>query len=314
LTRPLEISGVFSTLSQSVATRGEAPRVALVTCAELPDLEPDDRLLIEPLARRGIAARPEVWDDSGVNWAGYDLVLLRSPWDYARRREEFVAWAAGVPRLANPAAIVAGNTDKRYLARLAEAGVPVVPTQWLEPGSDWLPGCDGVVVVKPAVSAGSYETGRYDLADPAQRRLATAHADRLRAHGQVVMVQPYLAAVDSAGETALLYFAGRYSHAIRKGAMLEGPYDQLTGLYREERIDRREPSPAEREAADRVLAAAGTVLGAADLLYARVDLIPAADGTPTLVELELTEPSLFLGHDPGAVDRFADAIAARLRA
>lgn len=302
------------TQSQSEATRGATPRVALVTCADLPDLEPDDRLLIEPLARRGIAARPETWDDADVDWAVYDLVLLRSPWDYARRRDEFVAWASGVPRLANPAAVVACNTDKRYLARLAEAGVAVVPTEWLEPGCDWRPAEHGVVVVKPAVSAGSYETGRYDLANPGQRRLAVAHADRLRAAGQVVMVQPYLAAVDSAGETALLYFGGRYSHAIRKGAMLDGPYDELTGLYREERIDRREPSPQELQAADRALAAAGKVLGAANLLYARVDLIPSADGTPTLVELELTEPSLFLGHGPGAADRFADAIAARVRA
>ncbi len=277
--------------------------------------------MIAPLARRGIVARPEIWDDAAADWARYDLVVLRSPWDYSRRRTEFVAWAASVPRLANPASVVAGNTDKRYLARLAEAGVPVVPTQWLEPasaprpgaaGPDWRPPEDGVVVVKPAISAGSVETGRYDLADPKERGLSIAHADRLRAAGQVVMVQPYLSAVDSAGETALLYLGGRYSHAIRKGAMLDGPYNELTGLYREERIERREPSPAEREAADRVLAAAAEVLGAADLLYARVDLIPAADGTPTLVELELTEPSLFLAHGPGAPDRFAAAIAARL--
>jgi glutathione synthase/RimK-type ligase-like ATP-grasp enzyme len=308
------------TSSASAATRGATPRVALVTCAELPDLDPDDRLLLEPLRRHGIAAEAAVWDDSGVDWGGYDLVLLRSPWDYSWRRDEFVAWAAAVPdlpcgasRLANPAGVVAGNTDKRYLARLAAAGVPVVPTEWLEPGTPWRLASAGEVVVKPAVSAGSRDTGRYDLADPEHRALAAAHADRLQRTGRLVMVQPYLSAVDSAGETAQLYFGGTFSHAIRKGAMLDGPYDGSAELYKAERIAPREPDPAERAAADAVLAAAVRVLGIpAGLLYARVDLIPGPEGTPLLVELELTEPTLFFEHDAGAAERFADVVAARL--
>jgi hypothetical protein len=305
--------------ARSKATRGATPRVALVTCAELPDLDPDDRALLEPLARRGIGATPAVWDDPGVDWAGYDLVVLRSPWDYSSRRDEFVAWAAAVParpgggsRLANPAEVVAANTDKRYLAWLARAGVPVVPTRWLEPGTSWRPDSAGEVVLKPAVSAGSWETGRYDLADPEQRLLAEAHADRLLRRGKVVMLQPYLPAVDSAGETALLYVGGGYSHAIGKGAMLTGPYEHTGDLYKAERIEARQPAPAERAVADAVLAAAGRVLGATDLLYARVDLIPGPDGAPLLVELEITEPSLFFAYAPGAADRFADAVAARV--
>jgi hypothetical protein len=305
-----------------MATRGDTPRVALVTCAELPDLDADDRLLIAPLARRGITGLPAVWDDPAVDWAAFDLVLLRSTWDYSWRRDDFVAWARSVPalpdgrsRLANPAEVVAGNTDKRYLARLAGAGVPVVPTEWLEPGADaWrpVPG-SGEVVVKPAVSAGSRDTGRYDLADPEHLVLAAAHAARLREAGRLVMVQPYLSAVDSSGETAQLYFDGAYSHAIRKGAMLDGSYLDPAALYKEERIESRQPTADERATADAVLAAARRVLGVpADLLYARVDLIAGPDGTPLLVELELTEPTVFLAHDPGAADRFADAIAARV--
>jgi hypothetical protein len=302
-----------------MATRGTTPRVALVTCAELPDLDPDDRTLIEPLARRGIEATAAVWDDPGVDWAGYDLVVLRSPWDYAGRRDEFVAWAAAVParpgaasRLANPAEVVAANTDKRYLARLAGAGVAVVPTRWLEPGTSWRPDSTGEVVLKPTVSAGSWETGRYDLADREQRLLAEAHAERLLRAGKAVMLQPYLSAIDTAGETAVLYVGGRYSHAIRKGAMLTGPYEETGDLYKAERIESREPTAAQRAAADAVLAAAGRTLGATDLLYARVDLIPGPDGAPLLVELEITEPSLFFAHAPGAADRFADAVAARV--
>jgi hypothetical protein len=188
----------------------------------------------------------------------------------------------------------------------------VVATRWLEPGTAWRPDSSGQVVLKPAVSAGSWETGRYDLADREHRVLAAAHADRLLRSGKVVMLQPYLPAVDSAGETALLYVGGGYSHAIRKSAMLTGPYEDTGDLYKAERIEPRQPTPAERTAADAVLAAAGRVLGACDLLYARVDLIPGPDGAPLLVELEITEPSLFFGYARGAADRFADAVAARV--
>lgn len=291
-----------------MSERRPEPRVALVTCAEIPDLEADDRLLLEPLARLGIEGVPAVWDDPAVDWGGYDLVVLRSPWDYAARRDEFVAWAGRVPRLANPAGVVAWNTDKGYLRELAAAGVPVVPTSWYAPGGPgWEPDDGGEVVVKPAISAGSVDTGRYDLADPQQRLLATAHADRLLAAGRTVMVQPYLAAVDSYGETALLHFGGEYSHAIRKGPMLDGPDLGTPGLYKLEDISPRVPTEAERAVARRVLAAAPP-----DLLYARVDLIAGPDGGPLLVELELTEPSVFLAHDETAAQRFAAAIAARL--
>ena len=109
-------------------------RVALVTCAELPELDPDDRLVVEPLRALGIDVVPAVWDDPAVDWAAVDLAVLRSPWDYARRRDEFVTWSESVPRLLNPAAVIRWNTDKRYLRALAASGAPVVETAWLEPG------------------------------------------------------------------------------------------------------------------------------------------------------------------------------------
>ncbi|MGC9665741.1 ATP-grasp domain-containing protein [Planosporangium sp. 12N6] len=290
-------------------------RVALVTCAELPELEDDDRLVIEPLAARGIDAEPAVWDDPTVDWAAFDLAVLRSPWDYVDRRERFVEWAGRVPRLANPADVVAWNTEKTYLERLAADGVPVVPTDWVRPGETWEAPGAGEYVVKPAVGAGSRDAGRYDLAYPGQRDLAAAHVARLQAAGRLVMVQPYLAAVDTDGETGLLFLGGEFSHAIRKGAMLEGPDpagsgERPPGLYRPERIEARRPSPAQREVAEKVLAAIPG--GAERLLYARVDLIPGPDGSPVLVELELTEPSLFLDRADGAAERFAEAIARRL--
>ncbi|MFD0971031.1 ATP-grasp domain-containing protein [Plantactinospora endophytica] len=281
----------------------------------MPGLDPDDRLLLPPLAQRGIRAEAAIWDDPDVDWAGYALAVLRSPWDYPTRRAEFVAWTRTVPRLANPADLVRWNTDKRYLRELASAGVPTVPTTWLGPDDDWtLPAEPGEYVVKPVVGAGSLDAGRYDLADAAQRELAGTHVKRLRAAGRWVMVQPYLSAVDTAGETGLLFFAGpdglRFSHAVRKGPMLVGPDYGVDGLFRPEQITPRTPAAAELAVAERVLAALPS--GPDRPLYARVDLIPGPDGAPVLVEVELTEPSLFLGHAPDAADRLADAIAARL--
>jgi glutathione synthase/RimK-type ligase-like ATP-grasp enzyme len=291
---------------------GVAASVALVTCAEIPELEYDDRLVAAPLRARGIDCAPVVWDDPAADWDRYDLVVLRSPWDYAQRHDEFLAWAAGVPRLANAAEVVEWNTDKRYLAELSAAGVRAAATEWVLPASTWAPPAGGEWVVKPAVSAGSKDAGRYDMTDPDHREHAVAHVDRLRRAGRLVMVQPYLAAVDTHGETGLIFFDGAYSHAIRKGPMLEGPDFGVTGLYKPEEIVARQPTAAERALAELVMRAVPADL--APTLYARVDLIPGPDGDPVLVELELTEPSLFLDYAEGAADRFAAAIASRLSA
>ena len=136
------------------------------------------------------------------------------------------------------------------------------------------------------------------------------HVAGLVAAGRHAMVQPYLSAVDEAGESALLFFGGRYSHAIRKGQMLHAGRGPGTGLYVEEDIRPRDPSAAEREAAERVLDAIPWCRE--ELLYARVDLIPGPDGEPRLVELELAEPSLFLSYSPGAEERLAELVEGRL--
>jgi hypothetical protein len=294
----------------SPATR-EQSRVALVTCEQFPDLWEDDHPLRDALIARGASVGTPRWDDPAVDWAAFDLAVLRSPWDYPARRDAFVAWAHSVPRLANPADIVEWNTDKRYLSELT--GNPVTPTQFISPGGRWTLPPEGEWVVKPTISAGSRDTGRYTF--PSQSGLASAHIERLLQAGRTTMIQPYLAAVDSAGETALLFLPDKsgkltFSHAIRKGAMLTGPDVGTIDLAAVELTQPRTPSEAELAVGEAVLAA---IPGGADrLLYARVDLIPGPDGSPLLVELELTEPSLFLLHAPGSADRLADAIVARL--
>jgi hypothetical protein len=286
-------------------------RVALVTCASLPGLDPDDQLLIEPLRARGIEPHPAVWDDPAVAWHDFDLAVIRNPWDYPGRRDEFVAWARSVPRLANPADVIAWNTDKRYLSDLAAAGIPVVPTTWLTPGEVVVLPAGGRHVLKPSVGAGSIDAAAFSMHYEHEMALALEHAERLLGGGRSVMVQPYLERIEERGETGLIFLGRELSHVIAKGAMLHGERGAGGGgLYRDESIRRRDPTAAELDVARRALAA---VPGGPDrLLYARVDLVPGHDDRPLLIELELTEPSLFMTTAAGSAERFAAAIAARL--
>lgn len=306
-------------------------RIALATCSDLPDLDLDDQPLVDALRSRGAQVDVCVWDDPAVLWGHYQLVVVRSTWDYSRRRAEFVAWAERVSRmtrLANPFPVIRWNSDKHYLAELDAAGVPVVPTQWLEPDRH-LSGralhtrfpAGGDFVIKPAISAGSMDTGRYTAIDADSRGLAIKHAKRLLGEERTVMVQRYLTSVDTDGERAHIFMAGEYSHSVRKGALLDGPDVAVDGLYRAEKISPLEADPDEVEAALHVVRTARRLLTeAADgvvesdkFLYARVDLVLDDDGSPVLLELEMVEPSLFFAHGDGALDRFADLIIERAR-
>jgi glutathione synthase/RimK-type ligase-like ATP-grasp enzyme len=287
--------------------------VALVTEAAALHLDDDLPPLQSALAARDITAETAFWDDEAVDWARFYLVVVRSPWDYFRRRDAFLAWAdrvAAATTLANPPDVLRWNTDKRYLAELAAAGLATVPTTFVEPGSTVDPEAlpSGDIVVKPAVSAGSNDTERHRAG---ARSEALDHINRLSRAGRVAMVQPYLHAIDGAGETALLYFGGTFSHAIRKGPILHGgAVEMVEGLYAAEDISPREPSPAERALAERTMDA---IPGGRDrLLYARVDLVPGAQAEPRILEVELTEPSVFLAQSEGAADRFAGSVAALL--
>lgn len=271
-------------------------RIALVTTAAARDLDEDLPLLDAALRARGAVVDIVDWD-APVGWSAYTRVVVRSTWDYALRRADFLAWAERVgPGLRNRADVLRWNTDKRYLAEL---GVPIPPTTFVTPGAR-LPDLDGEVVVKPAVSAGAKDTARHRHPDAAR-----AHLRDLLDAGRVAMVQPYLASVDALGETALVYFGGRYSHAIRKGPILREPGAQADGLFAPEDISVRTPGPDERALAETTLD--GLPWPRASLTYARVDVVRGPAG-PMVLELELAEPSVFLAYAPGAADRFAEAI------
>jgi glutathione synthase/RimK-type ligase-like ATP-grasp enzyme len=292
-------------------------RIALATAAEFPDLDEDAPVLLAALAAEGLDAGPAVWTDDGVDWSSYHLVVVRSTWDYHERHTEFLDWARrveSVTTLANSADVLTWNTTKTYLRTLRDAGLPVVPTDWLDPGDVFVVPEMGEYVVKPAVSAGSRDTNRYLAGD--HDELAVAHAQGLLASGRTVMVQPYLDQVDTYGETALFFFAGEFSHAARKGPLLTPAMELVSDAYKPETIEPRTPTEAEREAAEQILDALVQVAPARrdQLVYARVDLVPGPDGEPVLLELELAEPSMFLTYDgtqgKASAGRFASAIRA----
>ncbi|MDQ3146525.1 MAG: hypothetical protein M3R01_06260, partial [Actinomycetota bacterium] len=226
-------------------------RVALATASAVGDLDEDMAPLLAALGDRGVEGHVVVWDDPAVGWGSFDLVVVRSTWDYAWRRDEFLAWAEGVAAvvtLSNPAPVLRWNTDKHYLRDLEAAGVAVVPTCFVEPGAEAALPPTGEYVVKPVVSAGAKDTVRYGEG-PAEVERARALLGRLADSGRSAMVQPYLHAVDEAGETALIFLGGAYSHAIRKGPILAPGAGPVSGLYAEEHIEARTPSGAERSSA-----------------------------------------------------------------
>ncbi len=267
-----------------------------------PDPDIDIPLAIPALDAVGVDADVVGWDDPEVDWTGYDLVLLRSAWDYVPRFADFMPWArrvAGLTRLVPPLAVIERNTDKTYLRDLATAGVPIVPTHWISPGEDsgavvlgW-----ARVVVKPAVSSGARDT--IVTADAAE---AKAQVAAILASGRTALVQPYLDAVDHEGEVSVVVLGGVPSHAVRKvPALSVGGYG-----------DASETVEVTPELADAVRAVLAAEPLAAGLPFARVDLVRATTGEWLVMELELTEPLLFLGYSPGAPERFAAAVIAAL--
>ena len=281
--------------------------IVLATSAALPGLAPDDRLLLRALRARGLAAEPVVWEDRLFDWGGASICVIRSAWDYAYRRQEFLSWVrrtADLLPLWNPAPVVTWNTHKQYLVDLAHRGVPAVPTRVLGAGSR-TPLADVLaetgwqdVILKAAVA----QTGRYLMrVRPDGHAAGQRHLDRLLP-AEDMLVQPFLAGINAEGETSLVFVDGAFSHAARKRP---APGDFRVHDDFDGTIESVTPSAAQMEVARRALAAVDE-----PLLYARVDLVPGPDG-PVVMELELVEPDLYLATSAGAAERLAAAVAAR---
>lgn len=283
-----------------------SPRIALATCSELPDLDPDDQPLIGHFAQAGVEATPVIWSDPNVDWDSFDLVIIRNTWDYTDHLPRFLSWVQSLDsRVRNSADIISWSTNKTYLNDLQGAGIPVIDTQFISHSNDtWVVPPSVDFVVKPSISAGSRDTLRLSSSDTSSVGAAQDLIDLIVAAGKSAMIQPYLDQVDLDGETALLYIGGQFSHAIRKGPLLQknAEVERVHGLYLQEDITPRSPRPDQRELADRVVTYVSEKFGAP--LYARVDLIDNHVGEPTVLEVEGVEPSIFFGTEPTSYQRF----------
>jgi hypothetical protein len=291
-------------------------RIAIASFSDMPPGFHDDERLVEAMGERGVETAIEVWDDPAVDWAAFELVVIRSTWDYSLRRDEFLAWADRIgDRLHNSPAVVRWNSDKHYLRDLADAGIRVVDTRYVGPGEP-APELEGEVVVKPNVSAGGRDTGRFG---PKVHGLALELVEAIQATGRIAMVQPYQPSVDGVGETGVLCIDGEPAHALRKGPVLrpdeiaplrDAPAGVAEVMYDPELVVPTEATDAEVANARAIVAHLAERFDYLPL-YARVDTIPGPDGEPVLLELEAIEPNFYLDQLPDSTPVVAEAIIAR---
>lgn len=298
-------------------------KVSLVTCQQYPNLEADDDGLLDALRSNGIEPQIVFWDDPDIDWEEAGVCVIRSVRDYADRKTEFLNWAHQVPRLLNPADVVEWATDKHYLIELEKRGLPVVPTTWLEASAGLskhqvhtrFP-AHGDFVVKPAVSSGARQMGRYDATSGSSRMHAINHAVDLLGQGHTVMVQRYLPQIDGAGEVSLVYMNGVLTHCAEKEAMLAGVTDKgeelethVTGV--------RPPSAKEWEWGEKARRVVHRYIRDRlnhdqQFLFLRIDIVPDGQGSYYLMEISPVDAKLHLQQLENGVQLFADAIATRV--
>ncbi|MEZ6127110.1 MAG: hypothetical protein R3C59_00345 [Planctomycetaceae bacterium] len=265
-----------------------------------------DHLTIEPLRQRDCRVQNVSWRRPDVLWDQFDLVVIRSPWDYQKAPQQFLsvleAIEASGAQLQNSLNIVRWNICKEYLRDLDSGGVPIIPTQWLscltsarieqliEESSD------GQFVCKPLIGAGADRTWWLSSSSDDSQKLAALNTY----HAAPLMIQPFIRSVIDTGEYSLFYFGGKYSHSILK---TPAPGDFRVQEEHGGRLLTILPDPDLVEVADRAVKAIPE-----PVLYARVDLVRLSDSTPAVMELELIEPSLYFAHDTHSPTRFADAV------
>jgi len=282
-------------------------RIAFATCSAHPNGIADDQRAAEL-----VGAEFRVWDDESVDWHAYDRVVVRSVWDYTRRLDDFLAWAdmVGPGRLRNKTALIRFNADKRYLTQLA---VPTVPTALLEPGEP-LGGYETEIVIKPNVSAGGRDTGRFM---PSAAAEAAALVEHIHKTCRAALVQPYLPGIDIDGERAVMFFGGEISHVLHKRPVLRDQgvapvagdeHSPAAIMFEPDLVVPGTASAEQLQLAQRVHNEISARFG--QPLFARVDMVPGLDGSPVLMELEAIEPMLYLELIPGAAERFAKAVLA----
>lgn len=281
----------------------------ILTMDDISAFEVYDHLLIPPLAQAGWQCDTISWRDKTVDWNNYDLVMVRSPWDYQDDCEAFLQVLTTIDNstahLDNPLKIIAGNVNKKYLKALASQGVEIVPTLWFDDinESDFAHYYSQLntheIVIKPCVSACAFDTFRLTKTSITEKKLELLTTFQQREF----MVQPFMQAIIDEGEFSLFYFDGELSHAILKVPQ-KGDY-RVQEEYGSQLL-KITPEPLLIKAAEQVLSVIGS-----SLLYARLDFVRTATGF-AIMEAELIEPSLYFNLDEDSPQRFVDAIERRM--
>ncbi len=278
-------------------------RICFLSMDSLDGYTFDDNLAIEPLRELGFEVSTISWRDKSVNWDDFEIVIIRTTWDYQKSPAEFVEVLreieASKARLENSLKIVEWNLAKTYLRKLEQKGVKIVPTIWDETSvtkskfDDWKAHFKTPeLIIKPIISATAEFTYRLtDFAD----NLAEVFTNK------PFMVQPFMPNVVSEGEYSLFYFGENYSHTILKTPKVKDfrVQEEHGGI-----ISAVKPSAKLKSAAEKVLDCIKPLP-----LYSRVDFVRDENDDFCLMELELIEPSLYLRMDEHSPVRFANSIA-----
>jgi glutathione synthase/RimK-type ligase-like ATP-grasp enzyme len=279
-------------------------KIALLTCKKLPDLTPQDQLLIPELKKHNIDVTAVIWDNSTINWNDFDYLIFRNTWDYFEKENEFNLWLDQIEKLGiktlNPLAIIKQNKHKFYLREMEQQGIKIIPTVFVDKRTELnlaelTPTHWKKTVLKPAFSAGSYLTEVFETADT--ERISTQYKNI--ASQKELLLQQFMPEIQSVGETSLIFFNKKFSHAVNKKPV---PGDfriqvQFGGIYRLIHPDAELIAEAQK--------IVNTFAG--KLLYARVDGI-VIDNKLHLMEVECIEPDLYFNLSEGSLKRFVNAI------
>jgi glutathione synthase/RimK-type ligase-like ATP-grasp enzyme len=279
-------------------------KIAILTCQKLPDLTKNDQLLIPALAKVTITATAVIWDDKTVDWTNFDYLIFRNTWDYFEKEAEFNLWLEHIEQLGiktlNPIAIIKKNKHKFYLREMEKQGIKILPTIFIDKTDQLdldksMPSHWKKAVIKPAFSAGSYQTEVFESIDI--QKINTCYKEV--ASEKELLLQEFMPEIQTLGETSIIFFNKKFSHAVNKKP-IAGDFRiqvQFGGQY-----TLVQPSAELVEKAQQIV---NTFDG--ELLYARVDGI-VINNELHLMEVECIEPDLYFNLSEGSLERFVSAI------
>lgn len=278
--------------------------VALLTCAQLPDLNPEDQLLIPELAKHQIHAKAVIWDDPTINWKEFDWLIFRNTWDYFEKEQAFNLWLDQIEHLGiktlNPITTIKQNKHKFYLRDLQQQGIVIIPTVFIDKTSNLnlsevIPTHWKKAVIKPAFSGGSYQTTLFDVTDTAKIN----DEYKTIASEKELLVQEFMPQIQEFGETSFIFFNKKFSHCVNKKPVA-GDFRvqvQFGGQY-----TAVEPNMELIQKAQQIVNTFNDAL-----LYARVDGI-VINGELHLMEVECIEPDLYFNLSTGSQTRFVSEL------